>query len=87
MSKYTTVPGLFYVEIEDAPKSDAITSSRNTASAEKKLKKVTILHTFDDEKYPVGSVWMMGEVPGMKLNFFGEKFIAIQEKDLYARIN
>jgi hypothetical protein len=30
---------------------------------------------------------MMGESPGIKINFFGEKITAIQEKDLYARIS
>ena len=49
------------------------------------FKKATILHTFDDDKYPKGSEWMMGESPGMKVNYFGKKYTIIQEKDLYKR--
>lgn len=62
-------------------------SSSSSADSPRIFKKAIIRNTFDEEKYPVDSVWMMGESPGMKINFFGEKIIEIQEKDLHARID
>lgn len=50
------------------------------------FQKAFIKETFDEQKYPVGSTWMMGESPGMKGCFFGEPILLIQEKDLYKRI-
>lgn len=87
MSKYTTVEGVFFVKIEKAPKTEDIQSSSNTASALKTFKKAIIKHTFDEEKFPIDSEWIMGEAPGMNIIFFGEEITVIQEKDLYARIN
>ena len=95
-NSYKTRDGLFFVDIEKPTKeltdkyyldTGEIRSSTPTASTPKEFQKATISHTFDEDKYPTGSVWMMGETPGMKINFFGESFIAIQEKDLYARID
>lgn len=96
MSKYTTAEGIFYVSIEEPTKKQVksyydktgeIESSGTNSNAPKTFKKATILHTFDEKKYPINSLWMMGESPGLIINFFGDKLIMIQEKDLYARIN
>lgn len=96
MSKYTTAEGLFYVEIQ-APTREEIRKyyentgeievSANSDNSPRIFKKATVVHTCDEEKYPVGSLWMMGESPGLTINFFGEKLVMIQEKDMYARIN
>lgn len=51
------------------------------------FKKAKILGTFDSLKYPVNSVWMMGESEGIEINFFGESIRLIQEKDIYERID
>lgn len=91
----STVDGLFFVDIE-APSQEAIDSyydssgdikSSSDKNGPRVFKKATILHTWNEKKFPIGSVWMMGESPGMTINFFGKKFTAIQEKDLYARID
>lgn len=96
MNKYKTEEGIFFVDIEEASESQIknyysnsgeMKSSSTSASTPRVFKKATILHTFDEEKYPIDSVWIMGESPGMKINFFGEKIMLIKQKDLYARID
>jgi len=90
-----TKEGWFSVEIE-TPSADVLdryysNGDLKVPSSSKEsprvFKKAKIKHTFDEVKFPTGSVWMMGESPGMKINFFGEKLIMIQEKDLYARLD
>lgn len=61
--------------------------SNTSQNAPREFKKAVIVSTYNDTKYPKGSVWIMGESPGMKINFFGSKIIIIQKKDLYARIS
>lgn len=61
--------------------------SSSSQNSPREFKKAKILSTYNEKKYPVGSVWMMGESPGLKINFFGDKIIMIQKKDLYARIS
>lgn len=96
MSNYKTVNSWFFVDIEKPSQTQIdsyysntgeIKSSGSSAGAPVIFKRATIKHTFDEEQFPVGSVWMMGESPGITINFFGEKLTAIQEKDLYARID
>lgn len=87
MSKYTTVEGKLFVDIEEAPKVGGITSSNSSVTGVVKFKKAIIKHTFDEEKYPIDSQWIMGEAPGMKGTFFGEELVVIEERNLYARIN
>lgn len=67
-------------------KTGEIKVSDSSPDAPRVFKNATILHTFDEENYPVDSEWMMGEVPGMKINYFGDKYVAIQSKDLYAKV-
>lgn len=95
-SKYKPVEGRFFVEIQSPTEKEIneyytntgeIKSSSTSASSPRIFKRATILNTSNHTQYPVGSVWMMGESPGMKINFFGEKIIEIQEKDLHARID
>lgn len=95
-TKYTPTEGLFYVDIEHPSqeeingfyiKTSELKLSGTSNNAPRIFKKAIIKHTCDQKHYPVGSVWMMGEVPGMVVNFFGEKIIIVQQKDLYARIN
>lgn len=95
-NKYKTVDGWFFVEIEKPTQAQLdsyykttgeVRSSTKSAGSPVEFKKAIIKHTCDESKYPIDSVWMMGEVPGIKINFFGEKITAIQEKDLYARID
>lgn len=61
--------------------------SSSAQNSPREFKKAKILSTYNEKKYPVGSIWMMGESPGLKINFFGDKIIMIQKKDLYARIS
>lgn len=95
MNKYKTQDGIFFVEIQQASQekinsyyttNNELKTSGNSDNNPRIFKKAIIKHTFCEEKYPIDSVWMMGEVPGMKINFYGEKLILIQEKDLYAKI-
>lgn len=95
MSKYKTREGILFVEIVK-PTSEQVNSyysntgefktSGNSDDNPRVFKKAIIKHTFCEDKFPLDSEWIMGEVPGMKINFFGEKLILLQEKDLYARI-
>ena len=96
MSKYKTVEGIFYVDIVSPSneekesyftKNGEIKSSSNTASTPRAMQKATILHTCNETTFPIGSTWMIGETPGLTINFFGEKLTMIQLKDIYARIN
>lgn len=64
-----------------------IETSSQSESSPRIFKKAIILSTFDEDKYPLNSVWMMGESPGIKVNFFGKKIILIKESDLYERID
>ena len=61
-------------------------SSAASSSKPREFKRAIIKSTFDEERYPVGTEWIMGESPGITANFFGEKVIIIKTKDLYARI-
>tara|TARA_R110000868_G_scaffold74337_5_gene214944 strand:+ start:9973 stop:10263 length:291 start_codon:yes stop_codon:yes gene_type:complete len=96
MSKYKTEEPWLYVEITK-PTTEEIESyytrnnemktSGTAQGAISVFKKAKILHTFDEIKYPIGSNWMIGEVPGIRINFFGEKLTMIQKTNLYARID
>lgn len=61
-------------------------SSSANSSGPRSFQKAKIINTFDKEKYPMDSEWMIGETPGQIINFFGEKITLIQQKDLYERI-
>lgn len=84
--------GLFLVDFIE-PTKEQIESyyvknkEMKSGNGPKTYKKAVILHTSDETKYPVGSTWMIGETPGNIINFFGEKFIEIQTRDLHARID
>ena len=67
--------------------SSEIKFTGSSQNAPREFKKATVVSTYNNKKYPIDSVWMMGESPGMKINFFGDKITMIQKKDLYARIN
>ena len=96
MNSYKTQDGKLFVRITK-PTSDEISryyktsgefkTTGNSEDNPRVCKKATIEHTFCDEQYPVGSEWIMGESPGMKINFFGEKIVMIQDRDIHARIN
>lgn len=95
-TKYKMQEGIFIVDIEKPTEKDIkkyydttgeIRSSSKSASSPREYQKATILHTFDEEKYPIDSIWMMNDVPGSVINFFGERLIEIQERDLHARIS
>jgi len=96
MSKYKTEEPWLYVEVTKPTteeiesyysKNDEMKTSGSAQGAISVFKKVEIIHTFSNKKYPIGSIWMIGEVPGIKINFFGEKLTMIQKTNLYARIN
>lgn len=86
-NKYKTVEGILFIEAELPPKSEKIMSSNKGANATREFKKAIIKSTFDEEKFPIDSIWMMSDVPPQKVSFFGEEILIIQEKDLYARID
>ena len=96
MSKYKTEEPWLYIDIikPTEEETDSYYSRNNemktssTAQGSPSAFKIAkIVHTFDEAKYPIGSTFMMGEVPGTKINFFGEKIIMIQKSNLYARID
>ena len=96
MSNYKMEEGKLSVEIIKPSQKEIksyytntgeIETSSQSESSPRVFKKAIILSTFDSINYPVNSSWIMGESPGMKVNFFGEKLVLIQQKDLYARID
>lgn len=60
--------------------------SNSSQNSPREFKKARVISTYNKKKYPIGSVWMMGESPGMKINFFGDQVVMIQDKDLYAQV-
>ena len=93
MNKKTPKLGWFIVDIIEPTKEqlsnykEEITKSSSSKDKPRIFKKAIIQQTSNQTEFPKDSVWMMGETPGMLINFFGEKVIMVQEKDLYARIN
>ena len=96
LNKYTTEDSLFFVDIIEPSTEEVnnyysntgeIKSSGSSKNNPKIFKKAIIKFTCDAYNYPIDSEWIMGESPGTTINFFGEKLILIQQKDLYARIN
>jgi hypothetical protein len=94
--KYTTEEGIFYVDIVKPSQKEIdsyykntgeIQSSSSSADTPRTFQKAVIKSTWNEDLYPIDSIWMMGESPGMSVNFFGEKITMIQQKDLYARID
>lgn len=55
-------------------------------SAPAQYQKAIILNSFDLEKYPIDSEWMISETKGIKANFFGEPKILIKWGDLRERL-
>lgn len=94
MSEFVTEEGWFFVDIIEPTKEQVKEYYKNTGEIESSstndkpriFKKAVIRATFDEEKYPIGSEWMIGETLGMKINYMGNKIMLIKQKDLYARI-
>lgn len=91
-----TEEGILFVELtKPTPKhldqyyknTGKIKVSENSSSSPRQYQKAKILFTFDEEKYPVGSVWVVGETPGITISFFGEELTEIRQMDLRARIS
>lgn len=60
---------------------------KNTGATAPYIFRVAVIkNTFDEEKYPVGSKWMIGDAPAMKVNFLGEKITMIKQLNLYGKI-
>lgn len=72
---------IYYIKNNELKSSDSASNS-----SPRVFKQATIKQTFDEVKYPLESTWMMGESNGVTINFFGDKLVMIQTKDLYARI-
>ena len=93
MNKYTPTEGKFFVTItESTPKEQnkfytETGEMKSAGSGIRVFKRAEILYTSDEKTFPVGSFWMIGETPGLIINYFGEKIVEIQEKDIHARID
>ena len=93
MNSKTPKAGWFIVDIIEPTKDqlsnykEEITKSSSSKDKPRVFKKAIIQETSDEKEFPKNSIWMMGETPGLLINFFGEKVIMVQEKDLYARID
>ncbi len=93
MTKYTPEEGLLFIKVISPTEKEKssyhkgkIKISGTSQNSAREFNKAIIKHTYDENKYPVDSVWMMGEAPPMEVNFFGEHIEIIQVKNLYARI-
>lgn len=78
-----------YVDITSPTKEQTESGeigSKNSSNAPRIFQKAKILHTFDNDKYPVDSEWMIGDTPPMIVNYFGTTYQLIQRKNLYARL-
>ena len=91
MNNYKPKEGVLFVDIIEPKKKETdnghFKSTGNSDNNPRIFKKAIIKATFSEEKYPVDSAWMMGESPGIKVDFFGEYIIIVQEKDLYAQVS
>ncbi len=61
-------------------------SSSANSSGPRSFQKALVLNSFDLEKYPKDSEWMIGDAPGQEVNFFGERITIITDLNLYERI-
>lgn len=88
MKFITEEPNLF-VEIIEAPKESQKQEGYYSASKDKAriCKRAVIKSTYDSDKYPVGSTWMIGEAPPMTLNYFGTIITLIHDTNLIAKID
>ena len=93
MTKYKTDGNWLFVEITENTQEEINQYYKNSGefkstgnSKPREFKTALILSTFDDEKYPVGTRWIMGESPGIKVSYRGDKITMITKSDIYARI-
>jgi hypothetical protein len=94
MSTKKTREGILYVTIEKPTEKHKEEYYKKTGvfvtslSADNKgvmhMSIATIVRTFDEEKYPVGSRWEIGEAEPIKANLFGEPIQIITENNIYA---
>ena len=97
MRSFKLTEGRLFVDIKRPAKKEAkklylentgdLPVAENDQRAPRLFQEAKILHTSDETMYPVGSRWMIGETPGIVINFFGEKYIEIRESDLHAQIH
>lgn len=77
------------VTLEENTKEEAVDTNALQVTTPNKdehvFKKATILEA-NDSGYPKGSQWIVGNIDGMKIDFFGDKITFITKRDLYARL-
>lgn len=89
-SKMTQDPWLV-VEIQSPSKEEVeayysgsnVYETKDNKDAARVFKKATILKTFDENTYPIGAEVIVGEKPGMKVNFFGQGRTYINKNEIY----
>ena len=73
-------------KVKEEEDNNEIKVSKNSTEGTRVFKTAKILNTFDEELYPIGSEWIMGEAPGMKVEHAGIVRTYIKDIDLYERI-
>lgn len=70
-------------EIDSYYKGSNVYENPESKDAARVFKKAKILKTFDGFSYPVGCKVIVGEKPGMKVNFFGQEKVYINKNEIY----
>jgi len=91
MSKFKTREPMLSViitvpEVIEKENNSEIKVSKTSVESSRVFKTAKIVNTFDEELYPVDSEWIMGESPGMKVEYAGIERTYIKDIDLYERI-
>lgn len=71
------------VEYPKKTKDKGIGMPTTAQSGERIFKRATVLHTFSELEYPIGSSHIMGEEEPIKIDYFGQKLLMTKSSNLY----
>ncbi len=89
MTNFNTLEPWLHIELEKPTKEqeDSFYEGKIRGSKQASVfRKAIITKTFSEAKFPLNSVWMIGDSDPMEVNFFGERILLVQEMQLYDRV-
>lgn len=94
MSDFKLEEGMVFIDVIEPPKKDNLQKTESgifmpieSQEAAHEWKDCKIVVTCDEEKYPVGSVWMIGSDPGSKIKYKDTIYTLYRTGGLKARIS
>jgi|TARA_R110000822_G_scaffold6851_4_gene28609 hemin uptake protein HemP len=95
MSNFKLEEGMLFIEVikpeekkEAMQKTEAGIFIPNTSpQASHEWQDCKIVATCDEEKYPVGSTWMIGSDPGVGISYHGQVYTLFSTGKLRARVD